>query len=110
MAAKYEVFKAVNGQFYFRLKAGNGEIILGSEGYSTKAGALNGISSVKSNSPYDQNYSRHTSADYRYYFVLKAGNSQTIGTSQMYSTTQSRDTGIQAVKTNGPSAPIEDLT
>lgn len=110
MAAKYEVFKAVNGQFYFRLKAANGEIILGSEGYSAKSGALNGIVSVKSNSSSDSNYSRLTSSDYRYYFVLKAGNSQTIGTSQMYSTSQARDTGIQSVKTNGPTAPTEDLT
>lgn len=48
---KFEIFKATNGQFYFRLKAGNGEIIAFSEGYVTKQGALNGIASVKANAP-----------------------------------------------------------
>ena len=110
MAAKYQLFKANNGQFYFRLKAANGEIILSSEGYSTKAGASNGISSVKSNSPYDSNYLRQNSTDNRYYFVLRAANYETIGTSQMYSTTQAREVGVQSVKTNGPTAQIEDLT
>lgn len=110
MSAKYEVFKAVNGQFYFRLKAANGEIILGSEGYTTKAGALNGVASVRSNSPNDSNYLRQTSSDSKYYFVLRASNYETIGKSQMYSTTQAREVGIQSVKTNGPTAPIVDLT
>ena len=48
---KFEIFKATNGQFYFRLKAGNGEVIAFSEGYVTKQGALNGIASVKANAP-----------------------------------------------------------
>jgi uncharacterized protein YegP (UPF0339 family) len=109
MAAKYEVFKAVNGQFYFRLKAANGEIILGSEGYSTTAGALNGVASVRANSPNDSNYLRQTSTDSRYYFVLRATNYEPIGKSQMYSTAQAREVGIQSVKTNGPTAPIEHL-
>ncbi len=110
MAAKYELYKASNGQFYFRLKAANGENILGSEGYSTKASATNGISSVKLNSPDDSNYTKQTSSDNRYYFVLKAASHQTIGTSQMYATAQARDAGIQSVKTNGASAETEDLT
>ena len=39
--------KDKRGEFRFHLKAGNGEIIASSEGYQTKAGALNGIESVK---------------------------------------------------------------
>jgi len=110
MAAKYELFKATNGQFYFRLKAANGEIILASEGYVAKSGAVNGISSVKLNSPSDSNYLRKISTDNRYYFVLRAANYEIIGNSQMYSTAQGRDAGIQSVKTNAPTASIEDLT
>jgi len=50
MASKFELYKDKSKQFRFRLKAGNGEIIaLGSEGYSSKASALNGIASVKRN-------------------------------------------------------------
>ena len=44
--------KAKNGKFHFSLKAGNGEIIATSQMYNSKAGALNGIESVKKNAPY----------------------------------------------------------
>ena len=49
MAGKYELYKSSNGEYYFRLKAGNGEVIATSEGYSSKASALGGIDSVKRN-------------------------------------------------------------
>jgi len=49
MAGKFELYKSPNGQFRFRLRAGNGEIIAVSEGYTTKAAASNGIRSVKNN-------------------------------------------------------------
>lgn len=48
---KFEIFKGTNGNYYFRLKASNGEIIAHSEGYSTKQGAQDGIASVKKNAP-----------------------------------------------------------
>lgn len=44
----FEIHKASNGwQYYFRLKAPNGEVIAVSEMYNSKAAALNGITSVK---------------------------------------------------------------
>lgn len=46
---KFEMYEDKGGQFRFRLKARNGEIIGISEGYSAKAGCLNGIESVKKN-------------------------------------------------------------
>jgi uncharacterized protein YegP (UPF0339 family) len=51
MAGKFELYKDRSGQFRFRLKAGNGEIIATSEAYVSKAGAQNGIESVKTNAP-----------------------------------------------------------
>lgn len=51
MAGKFELYKDSGGQFRFRLKAGNGEIIAVGESYTTKAGAQNGIESVKANAP-----------------------------------------------------------
>ena len=48
---KYEVYNDKAGEFRFRLKARNGEIIAVSEGYKAKAGCLNGIESVKKNAP-----------------------------------------------------------
>jgi len=48
---KFEIFKDASGEFRFRLKAPNGEIIAISEGYTTKASCLKGIKSVKKNAP-----------------------------------------------------------
>jgi len=48
---KFEVYTDKAGEFRFRLKARNGEIILASEGYSSKPGVKNGIESVKKNAP-----------------------------------------------------------
>lgn len=46
---RFVIFKGSNDQYYFHLKASNGEIIAASEGYKAKAGALNGIRSIKRN-------------------------------------------------------------
>ena len=48
---KFEVYLDKAGEFRFRLKARNGEVIATSEGYKAKAGCLNGIESVKKNAP-----------------------------------------------------------
>ena len=49
MAGKFELYKDKSGEFRFRLKAGNGEIIATGESYPAKASALKGIESVKRN-------------------------------------------------------------
>ncbi len=110
MTSKFELFKDTRGEYRFRLKAGNGEIILKSEGYGSKAGAENGITSVKTNSPDGSRYDRKVSTNNKYFFNLKAANSQVIGTSEMYETAAGRDNGIESVKTNAPIAVINDLT
>ena len=52
MAGKFELYEDKAGEYRFRLKAGNGEVIaLASEGYSSKASALKGIESVRKNAP-----------------------------------------------------------
>jgi uncharacterized protein YegP (UPF0339 family) len=51
MAGKFEVYADAAGKYRFRLKAGNGEIIAVGEAYESKAGALNGIESIKKNAP-----------------------------------------------------------
>ena len=49
MAGIFELYKDSAGKFRFRLKARNGEIIVSSEAYETKASAKNGIKSVQRN-------------------------------------------------------------
>ncbi|MBQ3671541.1 MAG: YegP family protein [Treponema sp.] len=48
---KFELYQDKAGDFRFRLKAANGEIIAASQGYSSKSGCQNGIDSVKRNAP-----------------------------------------------------------
>lgn len=48
---KFEVYTDKAGEYRFRLKARNGEIIAVSEGYKAKASCLNGIESVRKNAP-----------------------------------------------------------
>lgn len=108
---KFVLFKSPNdGQFYWHLKAANGEIVLQSEGYKTKQGALNGIKSVRKNAPHDERYRRLDSNDGQFYFTLTASNNEVIGVSETYTTKASRDAGIEAVKRIAPCAPLEDQT
>jgi len=110
MAGKFELYKDNAGEFRFRLKAGNGENILASEGYKQRASAENGIESVKKNAPTDERYERKETAAGKFMFNLKATNGQVIGTSQSYTTESGRDNGIESVKKNAPEAKIVDLT
>lgn len=110
MSGWFELSKSSDGQFRFVLKAGNAETILTSELYTTKSAAENGIASVRTNSPSDERYEKKTASNGKFYFNLKAGNHQVIGTSQMYASEQSRDKGIASVKTNGPSQTVKDNT
>jgi uncharacterized protein YegP (UPF0339 family) len=108
MAAKFVLSKSKNGKFMFNLKAANGEPILSSEMYESKSGAQNGIESVKTNAPMDERYEKKASKKGEPYFVLKAGNHQVIGTSEMYSSDSARDSGIASVKKNAPGAGVDD--
>lgn len=110
MAAKFEVKKGSSGKYRFNLKAGNGEIILSSESYEQKQGALGGIESVKKNAPDDGRYERKTASNGQPFFVLKAANGEPIGRSETYSSKSAMENGIESVKKNAPSAEIEDLT
>jgi uncharacterized protein YegP (UPF0339 family) len=51
MAGKFVIKKKGSGKYHFVLKAANGEIIASSEEYTSKAGAKNGIESIKTNAP-----------------------------------------------------------
>ena len=109
MAARY-VLNRSGAQYRFVLKAGNNETILTSELYASKQAALTGIASVKTNSPNDSRYERKNAVNGQAMFNLKAANGERIGTSETYSSPQAREGGIQSVKNNGPTAPVDDQT
>ncbi|WP_437920035.1 YegP family protein [Sphingobacterium sp. LRF_L2] len=107
---KFVITKRTNGEFQFNLKANNGQTILSSEGYKTKANCQNGIESVQKNAQDESKFDKKTSSNAKFYFNLKATNGQIIGTSEMYESASGRDNGIASVASNAPGATVEDLT
>ena len=106
---KFEIKTRKNGEFQFNLKAGNGQIILTSEGYKTKASCEAGIASVKKNSQTEGRFEKLESKNGKFYFNLKATNGQIIGSSEMYESVASRDNGIASVQKNAPDADVIEL-
>ena len=107
---KFVITTRKNGEFQFELKATNGQAILASEGYTTMAACKNGIESVKKNAADEGRFERKEAKNCAPYFVLKAGNGQVIGQSEMYSSEAARDNGIASVMKNAPDAEIVDET
>lgn len=107
---KFVIKLRKNGEFQFDLKASNGQVILTSEGYKSKASCKNGIESVKKNSQVDARFERKEAKNGAPYFNLKATNGQVIGTSEMYSSVDACENGIASVKKNAPEAEVVDET
>ncbi len=105
---KFVITTRANGEFQFNLKAGNGQTILASEGYSTKSACENGIESVRKNSQDAARFEKKESSNGKYFFSLKATNGQIIGSSEMYESASARDSGIESVTKNAPDATVED--
>lgn len=107
---KFIITTRKNGEFQFNLQASNGQVILSSEGYTTKVACMNGVESVKKNATTETRFDKLVSKNNKYYFNLKASNGQIIGTSEMYDSEASRDNGISSVMKNAPDAIIDDNT
>ena len=108
--AKFVITKRANEELQFSLKAGNGQEILASEGYSAKAGCLNGIESVRKNSQIAERFEEKVSKNGKFYFNLKSSNGQIVGTSEMYESKTAQENGIASVMKNAPEATIDDQT
>lgn len=110
MAGKFELFKDKKGEFRFRLKSGNGEIVLSSEGYKDRAGALNGVESVKKNADDIGRFEMKVSAGGKHHFVLKAANHQVIGSSETYDSEDACKNGVKSVRASALGAAVDDQT
>jgi hypothetical protein len=106
MAGKFECYKDKAGEYRFRLKAGNGETILSSEGYSSKSGCDNGIESVRKNCVNPDRFEKKETAGGKFRFNLKASNGQVIGTSQNYSSESGCSNGMKSVAKSAPDAKV----
>ena len=108
MAGKYVLTKARGGKFRFNLKASNGKVILSSQSYKSKDGAMGGIKSVQKNGKSAKNFERKKAKNGSPYFVLQAKNGEVIGTSEMYSSNSAMENGIRSVMKNAGSAVRDD--
>lgn len=81
--ARFETFKS-GSKTYFRLRAGNGQIVLQSQGYSSKSAAENGIDSVEANAVDASNFQIVAGQNGQHTFRLVAGNGEVIGRGEMY--------------------------
>lgn len=109
MSGKFEIYKDKAGQFRFRLKASNGQIILVSEGYKSKSGCSNGVRSIQHHASNDKFYQRKETRNGKFSFNLTAANHHIIGSSETYESVAARENGINSVKKNVPNANIKDL-
>ena len=110
MKPKFIVIHSTDGLRYFYLNAANNEVILTSELYNAKQSAMLGILSVMEHSANPAAFEHRISKAGEPYFVLKAANGEIIGTSEMYSTRQAAETGINSVMQSAPAAHIIDRT
>ena len=120
--SKY-VIRAVPSGIKFDLRAANGQVVLSSEVYATRAAALRGIASVRKNAP-DARLENQTapawhreanpkfelyqdrSGEFR--FRLRARNGKIIGVSEGYSARAGAFGGIESVMKNAGTATIEE--
>jgi uncharacterized protein YegP (UPF0339 family) len=110
MSARYELKAAPGHQFIFYLKAANGEVILASETYCSKADALQSIESVRRSCTLDDRFERKHSARSQPFFILRSLDDEILGRSETYASEGAREKGIRSVMKNGPIADTRDLT
>ena len=104
--AIFQIFKS-SGQYWYHLRADNGEIVQSGEGYTAKSSCENGIRAVQANCQPHRFESFFTAGQYGFNHV--AANGEIIGRSEKYTSAQSRDQGIQVILQEALTAHIEDL-
>ena len=85
---------STSGRWYFHLVSGNGNVLLSSEAYTDRTGALNGVLSVLDNGAYTESYVAIAGSSGKYHLNLNAANGQVIATTQEYSTKSSATRAI----------------
>lgn len=92
-AGKLSLWQSTDSQWRFNVKSGNGAVLLTSEGYTTRMGAINGALSVLENGVDPAQYVL-VPATHGFVVHLKAGNLETIATTQVYATKSSATRGV----------------
>ena len=105
---KFQVVFGKNGEYYFQLRAENGEIILKSNAYPTQLECVVGIDHVKNNAQNESGYTIRTTANGQYYFTF--GTYGAIGTSETYTSRVVMEKALETVRYIAPNAAVENYT
>ena len=94
IGARFETFKGLDSKYYFHARAGNGEIVLQSQAYTSSTSAKNGVASVQTNGSSAEHYELREAGDGQTYFVLKAANGAVIARGETYASRSNAERGI----------------
>jgi uncharacterized protein len=103
---KYVIEKSKNNEFYFNLKATNGQVVLTSVMFHSMAACTEAIDSVRANCADDNFFERKLSSNEKHYFSFKSSEGGIIGKSEMYESHSAMEKGIASVKKNGLSKTV----
>jgi uncharacterized protein YegP (UPF0339 family) len=92
----FDLWQDTTSAYRFHLRAANGQILVTSEGYSSRTAALGGLLSVLDNGGLEAHYVVITAVSGEPYFNLVAGNNKIIATSETYSSKAAAQKGVQA--------------
>jgi uncharacterized protein len=95
---RFETFQGKNGRFYFRLVAGNSQIVLQSQAYARKQNAQKGADAVLRHGADEQRFEHRVARNGQFYFVVKSTNGEIIGASETYVTKYNAERGARAVR------------
>ncbi|HFB99617.1 MAG TPA: DUF1508 domain-containing protein [Phaeodactylibacter sp.] len=105
---KFEVFQGKKDKkFYFRFKNNKGDIVLTSQGYSTKRTCMNGIESVRKNSQVAERFAPTVARNGKHLFNIVARNGQVVATSAKWDAKRQCTTNMTSVKKAAVKAAVE---
>jgi uncharacterized protein YegP (UPF0339 family) len=93
---KVDLWKATDGQWHFHLVSGNGRILLTSEAYTSRTGALNGVLSVLDNGVDPAQYQLNKTASGQYNLRLRAANFEIVAFTEAYATKSSATRAVKS--------------
>ena len=96
--AKFETWKGEDARYYFHLRAANGQIVLQSQGYSSKSAAEKGTTAVKASGVDASNFDLSEGVNGQHYFRLLSANHQILGRSEMYVSKSGAIAGASTVR------------
>jgi Uncharacterized conserved protein len=105
---KFVIKTGKHHQFFFDLKADNGEVIITSDAFHTKAACNSGIEALKAVVRDDNKFERMKAATEHYYFIIKGANGKQIAKSVLFPTPAERNAAIKSIEAEAHDAVVAE--